>query len=154
MTANDVALPATTTDDHGRTIPLPRMCPLWCDTDHVQYCEDSEGQLTAEDIATHVGSGFDDRVDDIHNSGTGRTTRRGVSYEAEIRQTHLDPLAGGGGWASEVLIYIRAGNQVVLPMTTGEVRVFAARLVALCDRVDLEYIVRDDRAYRPRVSPR
>ena len=133
------------TSDRGMH-PFPEHCPAWCDRQtHLDFAGDSEGCYTAAEITAHYRYGGDHSLAEIRNRQTHEVSRDGAgSWELTARQTLQEPWLSHSGYASppliELLVQDRGlgkNRQAAIGMTTGEARVLAAHLIALCDRVDL-----------------
>lgn len=147
MTAvNDVAAGRQfKTSDRGMH-PFPEHCPAWCDRQaHLEFAGESEGCYDAAEITAHFRYGGDQTLDEIRNCQSREVRRDGAgSWSLTARQTLQEPWLSHSGYASPPLVELLVQDRglgdsykAAIGLTTGEARVLAAHLVALCDRVDL-----------------
>lgn len=124
-------------------IELSPYCPEWCDRHHVEYATENEGILDARDVTAHFSGARDEYLREIRNPVNKDIERGGGGgWNLVVRQYLRAPYADHCGYASPPLIELHvrdrsSDSQASLAMTTGAIRVFAAHLIALCDRVDL-----------------
>ncbi|WP_375481262.1 helix-turn-helix transcriptional regulator [uncultured Jatrophihabitans sp.] len=133
------------TSDQGMH-PFPEHCPKWCDRDqHLQFAEESEGLYTADEISAHYRHGGNHSLAELRNGVSHEIERDGRGTWTLTTRQHLrEPWRGHAGMASPPLVELfvtdpglGSGYRATLNLTTGEARVLAAQIVALCDRVDL-----------------
>lgn len=126
-------------------IPVPRYCPAWCDREqHLTFISENDGLDSAEELTMHRrfvdGPIF---LPEIRTGVDKRTERAAGGYvEMCAAQRLLPPYADGAGFASQPLLEVTVADdehsRTSVALTTGEARVLALKLTALCDLVDLE----------------
>lgn len=141
MTKTTVS-PLVDSTDKG-LIEFPRTCPAWCDRDeHIEYVKENDGVLTAADAVSHRAHGGDAFLWELRTVRGGIARDGGSGWTLDVGQQMLEPGSAYTGYAHEPLIELGArhatlSESATISMTTGEVRVLAAHMLALCDRVDL-----------------
>lgn len=124
--------------------PFPEHHPAWCDrVTHLEYARENDGLLDAREMTAHYANGGDTFLTELRNQHTGDIKRDGGgSWDLTARQYLNEPFDDRAGNATPPLVQLMVSDSgvsqhAVIDMTTGEARVLAAHLVALCDRVDL-----------------
>jgi hypothetical protein len=127
-----------TRNNNGETVTVHH-CPSWCE-DHATYLDESKGLLEDDDIRTHRSIPHEGHLHEIR-FGNGHIARDGGGiWMLEVHRTEL----AKGFYTAPALVSLAVINdglgensRTFIELTSGDVRVLAAQLVAMADKIDM-----------------